>query len=125
MGKPSAQNASQASQPWLAFATHAPGPEHAQLVVHVNFGVFTGREATQAEIDRLAELLLERVDHVTIISETHHEIDAHSEAIVHQIRIEVGNVDDATVAGTLERWLIHRAELWARKCMAERTVHAV
>jgi hypothetical protein len=124
MGKRSVQEVQgQASQPWLAFARHEPGAESAKPVVHVNFGVFTGRAATQAEIDRLAERLLDRVDHVTIVSETHHEIDTHSEASVHQIRIEVGCVDDATAAETLERWLIQRAELWARTCMAERTAY--
>ncbi|MGE5275253.1 MAG: hypothetical protein ACM3QU_16010 [Verrucomicrobiota bacterium] len=91
----------------------------------MNFGVFTGREATQAEIDRLAVRLLDRVDHVTIVSETHHEIDARSEAAVHQVRIEIGSVDDASATGELEHWLIQRAELWARACMAERTADAV
>ena len=94
-------------------------------MVLVNFGVFTGREATQAEIDRLAERLLDGVDHVTIVAETHHEIDARSEAAVHQVRIEVGDVGDATAARELERWIVQRAELWARACMAERTADVV
>ena len=120
MGTPSEKSIE--SQARLAFATHRPGG--AQPVVHVNFGVFTGREATQAEIDRLADRLLDRVDHVTIVSETHHEIDARSEAAVHQVRIEVG-ADEASATGELERWLVQRAELWARACMAERTVEAI
>lgn len=118
MGNPrqSAGKRTAAGQPQLAFANHAP-TEKPQAVVRVNFGVFTGREATPAEIDRLAEWLLDRVDHVTIVSETHHEIAAHSEAAVHQVRIEVNGDagDDA-----LEQWLVDRAELWARECIAER-----
>jgi hypothetical protein len=95
--------------------------EQPQVVVRVNFGVFTGREATSAEIDRLAEWLLDRVDHVTIVSETHHEIDTHSEAAVHQVRIEVTGTAGDDTPHALEQWLIERAELWARTCIAERT----
>jgi hypothetical protein len=109
-----------ASKPRLAFATRAP-----QIVVYVNFGVFMGREATQTEIDRLAEWLLDRVPHVTIVSEMHHEIDARSEAAVHQVRIEVEGAVDERASDELERWLLQRAELWARSCMAERTTDAV
>jgi hypothetical protein len=108
------------AQPQLAFANHAQ-TEGPQVVVRVNFGVFTGREATAAEIDRLAEWLLDRVDHVTIVSETHHEIDTHSEAAVHQVRIEVTAPAGDETPDALERWLVDRAELWARECMAERT----
>jgi hypothetical protein len=106
------------AEPQLAFVNRGE-TERSPVVVRVNFGVFTGREATPAEIDRLAEWLLDRVDHVTIVSETHHEIDAHSEAAVHQVRIEVGDAGDETPAA-LEQWLVDRAELWARGCIAER-----
>jgi hypothetical protein len=112
--------ANRTPQPQLAFATRAR-VERPKLVVRVNFGVFTGREATQAEIDRLAESLLDRVDHVTIVSETHHEIDTRSEAAVHQVRIEVAGPDEALGD---ESWLVERAQLWARTCMAERTAAA-
>jgi hypothetical protein len=106
-----------ATAPRLAFGTDARPPEEPHVVVHVNFGVFAGREATPAEIDRLAEWLLDRVHHVTIVSERHHEIDARSEAAVHQVRIEV----DEGESEELEPWLVERAELWARACIAERT----
>ena len=39
------------------------------LEVRVNFGVFAGRAATAAEIDRLAEWLLDEVGSVSIIAE--------------------------------------------------------
>ena len=69
----------------MAFAvsqTAAPAIE-----VRVNFGIFAGRDATAAEIDRLAEWLLDEVGEVSIISEERHEIDAHVEASVHPVRI--------------------------------------
>ena len=110
-------------QPQIAFANHVQ-TEEPQVVVRVNFGVFTGREATSAEIDRLAEGLLDLVDHVTIVSETHHEIDTHSEAAVHQVRIEVTGAAGDDRPETLEQWLVERAELWARVCIAERTSSA-
>ena len=72
----------------MAFAVHRHDPP--AIEVRVNFGVFAGREATAAEIDRLAEWLLDEVGEVSIISEERHEIDAHVEASVHQVRIEVG-----------------------------------
>lgn len=107
--------------PELAFTVHdhdAPSIE-----VRVNFGVFAGRPATPAEIDRLAEWLLDEVGEVSIIAEERHEIDAHGEASVHQVRIEVG--DEGTPADPfsrreLERRIVERAEHWARSCVAER-----
>jgi hypothetical protein len=109
-------------RPTWAFAGGARSADDPDVVVHVNFGVFAGREATPAEIDRLAEWLLDRVRHVTIVSEIHHEIDAHSEAAVHQVRIEI---DDEGEPEELEPWLVERAELWARTCIADRTPAAV
>ena len=58
------------------------GPE-----VVVNFGVFAGREVTQAEIDRLAQQLLEELKSFEIVSEQRHPIDHSMEASVHQVRI--------------------------------------
>lgn len=104
--------------PTMAFVVQrheTPGIE-----VRVNFGVFAGREATPAEIDRLAEWLLDEVGEVSIISEERHEIDTHGEASVHQVRIEVaadrlnGNRDE------VEGKILERAEHWARICVAER-----
>ena len=105
----------------MAFAVHRHDPP--AIEVRVNFGVFAGREATLAEIDRLAEWLLDEVGEVSIISEERHEIDAHVEASVHQVRIEVG--PDRMPAGDLnrkaiERRILERAEHWARVCVSER-----
>jgi hypothetical protein len=111
--------------PQIAFATRVEPPSKGQITVHVNFGVFTGREATQAEIDRLAAWLLERVEHVTIVSEVRHEIDRHSEAAVHQVRIDVPPHDGTSAVYELERWIVEQAEHWARMCIADRTTAPV
>src|SRR4029453_19445762 len=71
----------------LAFAVHGHTPP--ALEVRVNFGMFAGREATPAEIDALGQQVLEKVGSVSIVSEERHEINARSEASVHQVRIEV------------------------------------
>jgi hypothetical protein len=53
----------------------------------VNFGVFSGREATEAEIYRLARRLLEEVDSIEIITERRYEVATDVEATVHQVRV--------------------------------------
>ena len=90
------------------------------IEIRVNFGVFAGRAATPAEIDRLAAFLLDEVTDVSIISEERHEIDANVEASVHMVRIEVApeNVDGDRAE--LEARLLERADHWARQCVAER-----
>jgi hypothetical protein len=105
--------------PAMAFAVHRHDPP--AIEVRINFGVFAGREATLAEIDRLAEWLLDEVGEVSIISEERHEIDAQVEASVHQVRIEVGAEGlDGRSLEDLERRILERAEHWARVCVAER-----
>jgi hypothetical protein len=95
------------------------------IEVRVNFGMFAGRGATPAEIDRLADWLLDEVGDVSIISEERHEIDANVEASVHQVRIEVAAQDvpiDDDARAQIEGRILERAEHWARVCIAERHV---
>jgi predicted polyphosphate/ATP-dependent NAD kinase len=95
------------------------------IEVRVNFGVFAGRGATPAEIDRLAEFLLDEVGEVSIIAEERHEIDANVEASVHQVRIEVADEDVPNARAArdqIEERILERAEHWARVCIAERHV---
>ena len=105
----------------MAFPVRArtePGIE-----VVVNFGIYAGREATPAEIDRLAEWLLDEVGEVSIISEERHEMDGRVEASVHQVRIEVSSdrvPAEAAERGLLEGKIVERADHWARQCVAER-----
>ena len=106
----------------LSMAFVVPRREPPAIEVRVNFGVFAGRAATPAEIDRLAEWLLDEVQDVSIISEERHEIDAHVEASVHLVRIEVtdGVPEDDEARNALEGRILERAEHWARQCVAER-----
>lgn len=80
--------------------------------IRVNFGMFAGREATQAEIDDLAKSLLDELPTVTIVAEQRTIADRETEASVHQIRIDLDGADS------------HRplllAEQWAEACVAER-----
>ena len=80
--------------------------------IRVNFGMFAGRDATQAEIDDLARDLLAEVEPITIVSEQRTIADRDMEANVHQIRIELGQQDP-------QRPLLI-AERWAESCVADR-----
>jgi hypothetical protein len=105
----------------MAFAVHSH--DAPAIEVRVNFGIYAGREATAAEIERLAQWLLDEVGEVSIISEERHEIDANVEASVHQVRIEVAA--DCVPADLAERTavearIVERAEHWATLCVAER-----
>jgi hypothetical protein len=109
--------------PTLAFAIN----EHQAPAIEilVNFGVFAGRTVTSAEIDRLAEWLLDEVEDVTIISEDRHEIGRDAGASAHQVRIEVGRASAPVDRGELrqlEQRCVERADYWARTCIAERHV---
>jgi hypothetical protein len=113
-------------EPRLAFAVDPQ--EQPAIEIQVNFGVFAGRAATPAEIDRLAaELLREGVDAVTIVSEERHEIDASAEASVHLVRVEVGAgraPEESVRKVELERRLVDHADRWARECIADRQIGA-
>ncbi len=86
----------------IAFARRVHEPPGVEVLV--NFGVFAGREATPAEIDDLAAVLLSAAPQVSIISEQRHEISSESEP----------DLED------LERRLVAAAETWAEACVAER-----
>jgi hypothetical protein len=81
--------------------------------IRVNFGMFAGRDATQAEIDDLAHVLLAEVESITIVAEQRTVADREMEASVHQIRIELGNGEASDKPLAL-------AEQWAEACIAER-----
>ena len=80
--------------------------------IRVNFGMFAGRDATQAEIDLLAQDLLAEVKTITIVAEQRTVADRDMEASVHQIRIELDEDDP-------QRPLLI-AERWAEACVATR-----
>jgi hypothetical protein len=98
--------------------------EGAAVEVRVNFGIFAGRDVTNAEIDELARTLLPDVPSVSIVSEERHEIAADVEVTVHQVRIEVAadampEDADPAVVGTRIATL---AQGWAESCISERRV---
>src|SRR5689334_10142030 len=85
----------------------------------VNFGVFTGREVTRLELSRLSQALLEVVPAATILVEQRVELDAHSEALLHQVRVEIPH-DALTADGDVEDLRRRLASLltdWARACI--------
>jgi hypothetical protein len=78
-----------------------------------------------AEIDRLAATLLETLDHISIVSQTRHEIGTQTEARVHQVVIEVDPERlpvGAAERAEVERRLAAMAEAWVRECAADRGV---
>jgi len=94
------------------------------IEIRVNFGIYAGRTVTSAEIDRLAQWLLDDVEAVSILSEERHEIGKTAEASAHQVRIEVAETDiaatDADSLERLEKKMLERIDYWARTCVAER-----
>ena len=110
-----------AVEPSIAFVSETHDPPAVEI--RVNFGVFAGRAATQAEIDDLAKELLPHLDGVTIIGEERHEIGDGVEASIHQVRIDV-TADQLPPAGPereeLVRNLLDAAERWAQACIADR-----
>ena len=81
--------------------------------VRVNFGVFAGRNATQAEIDDLARALRDEASTFTIVAEERHEFGGDVEAAVRQIVIEIPDGDEERILGIAERW--------AKDCIHART----
>ena len=84
--------------------------------VVVNFGILTGREATQAELDRLALALREAGAgaEMTITAERRQEYSRGSEGVVHQVHV--------TVAGSPTPWVEAICDSWALSCAEDRTV---
>ena len=109
-------------QPANAFVVWETPPAPA-VEIHVNFGVYAGREVTAAEIDNLAEWLLDEVPSVSVISEQRYEIGGGARAVVHVVRVELA--EDQAPAGpyeraVLEERLLERVRYWQRRCIADR-----
>jgi hypothetical protein len=81
----------------------------------VNFGLYSGREATQAEIDRLAGVLAGDVESFSVVSQTRYSFGREIEASVYQVRIELPS-------GTEKRAIARAVQQWARDCIAERSL---
>ena len=103
----------------IAFRVH--DREVPALEVRVNFGVFAGRNATQAEIDDLAGGLNEEVASFAILAEERHEFANDVESSVRQIVIEVSPEYAGSDIDDLCERVMARAERWAAACIHERS----
>jgi hypothetical protein len=104
--------------PDIAFRVDAhPGPA---LEVRVNFGVYTGRNATAAEIDDLARALRADISMFTVIAEARHEFGNNVETAVHQVVIEVDAENQNEVSGETAERIVATANRWAAACIASR-----
>jgi hypothetical protein len=92
-----------------------PGSGVASEVV-VNFGPLTGREATIAEIDRLARRLLGVASRVRVHAVRTHDVTAETETIVHQV------VAEADAPESRREELREICEEWAVDCAEERSL---
>jgi hypothetical protein len=108
------------SDPVIAFVTT---PHPAALEIRVNFGVFAGRDATPAELDELARLLLPECGEVSIVAEVRHEVSAETEVALHQVRVEIAGDQLPAAPGEREALgarLVGVCERWVSACVAAR-----
>jgi hypothetical protein len=106
------------TEPVIAFC--ATEHEEPALRVRVNFGVFSGRQATPAEIDTLARALHGHVASFTIVAEERHEFAGDVEAAIHQIVIEVEHAYAGYDVDELCDRIVALADRWASDCFADR-----
>ena len=86
----------------------------------INFGILCGREATQAEIDRLAQALNDQagaVPDITIVSSRRQDYGHGIETITHQVTVEATGVLSALPEAVCSSWL--------ESCAAERRVESL
>ena len=109
------------AEPQMAFAAEVGDPPG--LEIRINFGVFAGRDATAAELEELAKLLVPEVGEASIVAEQRHEVSEDVEVSLHQVRVEVqtqqlpANAEERRV---MSERLVGLAQTWARSCIADR-----
>lgn len=81
----------------------------------VNFGLLSGREATIAEVDRLARRLCALTGEVRVHAVRTHDVSAGSESVVHQVVAEAPDGLDPEALRAI-------CEDWAKDCAADRTL---
>jgi hypothetical protein len=84
--------------------------------VVANFGPLSGREATLAEVDRLARRLCDVAQDVRAHAVRTHDMGRHSESIVHQVIVE------ARAPMSETETLRSICEEWAIDCANERSL---
>jgi len=89
--------------------------------IRVNFGVFAGRNASQAEIEELARSLRDEVESFSITAEERHAFGGSREAVVRQVVVEVPSPYAGAVPNELADRIVSIAEQWAGRCIHERS----
>ena len=87
--------------------------------VVVNFGLLTGREATQAELDRLA-LALRRGGagpEMTITAVRRQDYGPHAETVSHQVQVSLSSSSPPPTS-----WVEAVCTEWAMSCAEDRSV---
>jgi hypothetical protein len=105
--------------PKIAFRVH-PHEEPA-LEVRVNFGVYTGRNATAAEIDDLAHSLRTHVPTFTVTAEERHQFGDDIETSLHQVVIEVDGQSAGALSDDICERILELTGRWAAACIASRS----
>ena len=84
--------------------------------VVIDFGILSGREATQAEVDRLALALRQAGAgaEMTITAARRQDYVRGFERVVHEVHV--------TVPGSPTEWLEAICSAWAASCAEERSV---
>lgn len=81
----------------------------------VNFGILAGREATQAEIDRLARLLVaegEADPVLTILAARRQDYGERIETVTHQVLIHASGGVPVTLEVLCRAWALRCADDW-------------
>jgi hypothetical protein len=100
----------------VAFVT---AHDRSRLELLVNFGILTGREATQAEVDRLARTIAPTPDRLSITAERRHEYAEGTETVVNLVSVATEAEPD-----DIPR-LLELCEAWAAECAADRHLEAL
>lgn len=90
--------------------------------VLVNFGLLAGREATQAELDRLALALRRDAGgaQMTITAERRQDYGPRAETVSHQVRVSLVGSTSAR-----EPWIESVCHAWAVACAQERSLESL
>ena len=86
----------------------------------INFGILCGREATQAELDRLAQALNDHAGagpDITIVASRRQDYGHGIETITHQVCVEATGVLSAAPESVCRSWV--------ESCAAERRVESL
>jgi hypothetical protein len=74
--------------------------------VVVNFGIMTGREATIAEVDRLARAVAgSGGDEIRIVAQRIHEYGGGIETVVHQVVARADGIETAELGRLCTEWV--------------------